>query len=94
MSRIHADPASHGQRFGQVTVTVDLDLGDVMIHAPRPGPVHAVMRQTRLNSLDEVRGAYQVQHGLSARDPIAADMARALKFAGQRLRTHQEGRKR
>ncbi len=92
MSNIHADPATNGTQFGDVTVTVNLSAGDCVVHAPRPGPVMPVMRSTRFHSLDEIQGAYQVQIGLAATDPVARDIARALKFAGQQLNAHQEGR--
>lgn len=94
MSSPHADSATNGIRFGEVTVTVDLAAGDCVVHAPRPGPVMPVMRSTRFNSLDEIQGAYSVQIGLAATDPVAADIARALKFAAQQLYAKQEGRRR
>ncbi|WP_299084160.1 hypothetical protein [uncultured Ruegeria sp.] len=92
MSNIHADPATNGTTFGKATVTVDQIAGDCVVHAPRPGPVMPVMRSTRFHSLDEIHGAYQVQSGLATTDPIAADVARALKFAGQQLKAHQKVR--
>lgn len=91
MSSPHTDPASNGTQFGDVTVTVDLIAGDCVIHAPRPGPVFPIMRSTRFHSLDEIQGAYQVQIGLAATDPVARDIARALKFAGQQLNARQGG---
>ncbi|AVO37375.1 hypothetical protein [Pukyongiella litopenaei] len=90
MTSPHADPATNGVRFGNVIVTVDLAAGDCVIRAQRPGPVMPVSRSTRLHSLEEIQGAYQVQIGLAATDPVAGDIARALKFAGQQLKTHRE----
>lgn len=94
MSSPHADPATNGTRFGNVTVTVDLALGDCVIHAPRPGPVMPVMRSARFHSLDEIQGAHAAQIGLAATDPVAADIAHALKFAAGQINVHQEGRRR
>lgn len=85
VSEIHAHPEANGTRFGKVIVTVDLDAGDCVIQAPRKGPIGPITRRTRLHSLDEIQGAYQIQLGLAAIDPIAHDIARALKFAAQRL---------
>lgn len=89
MSNIHADPASNGSTFGEVTVTVDLTAGDCVVTAPRPGLIMPVMRTTRFHSLDEIQEAYQAQYRLAA-----TDIARALKFAGQQLKAKQEDRKR
>ncbi len=91
MTSPHADPQTHGQRFGAVLVTIDRDAGDCQVVAPRPGPVGSVTRKMRLHSLDEIRGAYWVQLGLAATDPVAKDIADALKFAGQQLKSQQEG---
>lgn len=90
MTSPHSDPASNGTRFGDVLVTIDLEAGDCVIIAPRPGPVIPVMRSTRYHSLDEIRGAYQAQMGRASADPTASDLARALKFAGQQLKSHEE----
>ena len=87
MSSPHDDPAANGQRFGDVIVTVDPVAGDCVVTAPRRGPVHPVTRSFRLHGLEEIQGAYQVQHGLAATDPVAADIARALEFAAQQLQT-------
>ncbi|WP_299297465.1 hypothetical protein [uncultured Tateyamaria sp.] len=89
MSSLHADPATHGTRFGAVLVTVDLAAGDCVVHAPKPDSLTGAIHRKRFNSLDEVQGAYQVQIGLAATDPIARDFSRALKFAGQQLRTRE-----
>ena len=85
---IHADPATHGQRFGTAIVTVDHAAGDCQVIAPSKGSGGSVPRKMRLHSLDEIRGAYQVQVGLAATDPVAKDIADALKFAGQQLKSH------
>ena len=92
MSAIHHNPEANGTRFGDVIVTVDPALGDCVVHAPRPGPVLPVMRSARYHSLDEIREAYRVQIGLAATDPVAKDIAAALKFAGQTLKARQEGK--
>ena len=91
MSSPHSDPASNGQTFGKVTVTVDLDAGDCVVHSFRPGPVFPIAQKIHLHSLDEVQGAYMVQYRLAPTDPMAADVARALKFAGQQLKSRQRG---
>jgi hypothetical protein len=97
MSLQHANPEKHGVTFGVVVVTVDLELGDCMVRAPQRGPIGPVPRRMRLNSLDEIRGAYRVQKGLARRspkqNPHAADIARALEHAGQRLKAHQKGKR-
>lgn len=91
MSSPHADPASHGHTFGKVTVTIDLNAGDCVLHVDALG---YAMKRPRFHSVEEIQGAYQVQHGLAATDPIAADVARALNFAGYQLLADQEGRRR
>ncbi|WP_417701906.1 hypothetical protein [Pseudophaeobacter sp.] len=98
MSSLHENPDLHGTRFGQVVVTVDLALGDCVVIAPQRAGVTTVPRKMRLNSLDEIRGAYGVQIGLAkrvaAKHPHAADIARALKFAGEQIKAQQgKGRK-
>ncbi|MFY0309653.1 hypothetical protein ACFMBG_07120 [Leisingera sp. D0M16] len=93
MSSPHLDPDTHGSKFGKVTVTVDLDLGDCIIIAPGKGLIgQEVPCRQRYNSLDEIRGAYRTQNWLSRKPqqhPHAGDMARALKFAGRKLKDHQ-----
>lgn len=96
---VHADPATHGHRFGTVVVTVDMQAGDCVIRAPQPckGPVSVVERKARFNTLDEIREAYRTQNWLSRKPqkhPHAGDMASALKFAGQRLKAEQERKSR
>lgn len=93
MNYIHADPASNGTKFGEVTVTVDLAAGDCVVHAPRPGPIMPVMRRFRFHSLEEIQKAYQVQVGWAATDPVAADLVKALQFAGTLIKEKQEGHK-
>lgn len=97
MSTQHANPDEHGTCFGEVVVTIDLELGDCVVRAPQKGPISPVLRKIRFNSLDEIQGAYQAQLMLAQLapkvHPHAADIARALKLAGQRLIAHQ-GRKR
>ncbi|MEE2635496.1 MAG: hypothetical protein VX940_14455 [Pseudomonadota bacterium] len=96
---VHADPDTHGHRFGDVVVTVDMALGDCVIRAPQPsnGPEKTVMRQARFNSIDEIREGWRTQNWLSRKPhqhPHAGDMASALKFAGQRLKAEQERKRR
>ncbi|GHE88461.1 hypothetical protein GCM10016455_05740 [Aliiroseovarius zhejiangensis] len=87
MSDIHANPETHGQRFGDVLVTVDVAAGDCVIHAPmtRRGAATQVAKRLHLHGLDEITGAYAVQFQRGATDCVAADIARALKFAGQSI---------
>jgi hypothetical protein len=91
MSSPHSDPASNGQTFGEVTVTVDLDAGDCVVHSFRPGPVFPIAKTMRLHSLDEVQATYIAQYRLGSTNPMAADVARALKFAAQQLKSRQGG---
>lgn len=93
MTSPHSNPEEHGIRFGQVTVTVDAALGDCVVIAPRPGPVGSVPRKMRLNSLDEISGAFGVQNRLGVKDPVAADIARALRFAGETINKQQKGKR-
>ena len=89
----HSDPETHGVQFGRVVVTVDAALGDCIVIAPQPGPICTSPKRMRLNSLDEIRGAYAAQAQLARRapkeNPHAADIARALKLAGQKLKANQ-----
>lgn len=87
----HLDPAANGTRFGAVVVTVDLDLRDAVVRIPVPGTFGQGVKEIRLNSLDEITGAYAVQVGRAAIDPQAGDIARALKFAAQQIKQAQEG---
>lgn len=98
MSSPHENPKLHGTRFGEVVVTVNLALGDCQITAPQRAGITNAPRTIRLHSLDEIRGAYSAQHGLAraaaAKHPHAADIARALKFAGEQIKAQQgKGRK-
>jgi len=83
------DPWKDAQRFGQVLVVVDTENDGAMVQAPQPGPVHDLMRTMRLHGLDEITGAYQVQSGMASTDPVAANIARALKFAAAQLKAHR-----
>jgi len=94
VSSPHLNPEKNGHRFGDVVVTIDLELGDCILHTFSMGPVSPVPRQVRLMSLDEVQGAYMVQRGLVATDPFAQSNVAALKFAGLQLKNHQEARRR
>jgi hypothetical protein len=92
----HLDPERHGTIFGRAVVTVDLERGDCVLTAPQKGRICTIPRTIRLNSLDEIRGAYGTQQQLAtkapAENPHAADIARALAFAGRKIKAHQ-GRK-
>lgn len=92
LTNVHADPAKYGTKFGKAVVTVDLDLGDCVVRAPRPGLVHPVIRPMRLHSLQEIEATYLSQMGNAAVDPIANDIADALKFAAQQIRD-KEGKR-
>lgn len=83
-------PSKLTQGFGSVTATIDVECRDCVIRAPMPGPVHPVFKTMRLHSVEEIEATYQVQKGLSATNPIAADIARALEFAGTFLRNLQD----
>lgn len=82
----HDNPAANGTVFGVATVTVDLDVGDCVVVVDADG---YRTRRPRFHSIEEIQGAYQVQAGLAATDPVAGDIARALKFAATQLRNHQ-----
>ena len=94
MSAVHNDPSSNGTTFDSVTVTVDLIAGDCVIHSQRPGPCRDIPYRKRFDSIDEIQGAYQVQFGLGVTDPVAANVARALKFAATQLMAQRKGAKR
>jgi hypothetical protein len=94
MSSVHNDPSSNGTTFDGVTVTVDLIAGDCVIHSQRPGPCRDIPYRKRFHSIDEIQGAYQVQFGLGVTDPVAANVARALKFAATQLMAQRKGDKR
>ncbi|KIC36531.1 hypothetical protein [Leisingera sp. ANG-M7] len=98
MTSPHLSPETHGTTFGKITVTVDVERGDCIIHAPGKGLVgQEVPTRKRFNSLDEIRGAYGIQLQLArtapGKHPNARDMARALEFAGKALNDHQEAKR-
>ena len=74
-------------------MTVDLALGDCVVIAPRRAGVVEALRSVRFHSLDEIMGAYQAQASRAALDPVSQDYARALKFAAEQIKKHQERRK-
>ena len=96
MSVQNPNPGQQGTRFGEVVVNVNLALGDCVVTAPQRMGITTAPRKIRLHSLDEIQGAYQAQLMLAQRShkdhPHAADIARALKHAGQRIKTQQEGK--
>ena len=87
MSEHTHNPFAGAQRFGRVLVVVDTENDGCLVQAPQPGPVGEVNRTFRLHGIEEIQGAYQVQLGLAATDPVASDIASALKFAAQQLQT-------
>lgn len=93
MTSPHANPELHGTCFGKVVVTVDLELGDCVVIAPQRAGITTAPRKMRLNSLDEIRGAYGIQIRLAERAGTnhehAADIARALRFAGEQIKEQQ-----
>ncbi|MEY8099054.1 hypothetical protein AB9F29_16755 [Falsihalocynthiibacter sp. S25ZX9] len=82
----HLNPAANGTVFGVATVTVDFKARDCCVVVSADG--YGVKR-LRLHSIEEIQATYQVQHGRAGFDPVAADVANALKFAGRQLK---EGR--
>ena len=76
------------QRFGDALVALDGAGGCIV----RVDDLTHQNRRMHLHSLDEIAGAYQMQQGMASTDPIAADIARALKFAGQQIKS-QEGKR-
>lgn len=79
--------AGGGHRFGDVRVVVDAVLGSCIVVVDGGG---IEVRRMHLHSLDEIRGAYGVSAGRAGVDIEAADVARALKFAGQSIAAHQK----
>lgn len=79
----HLDPAANGRVFGKATVTVDFEARDCCVVVAADG---YGLRRLRLHSVEEIKATYQVQHGRSGLDPIAADVTKALKFAGEQLK--------
>ena len=93
MTSPHNDPESHGHKFGRVVVTVDLELRDCVIIAPQPGKITTIPRKVRFHNLDEMRGAYEAQTKLAkGGNSVAADIARALKFAGEEIQATDKRR--
>ncbi len=90
MTSVHSNLEANGQRFGQVLITVDPAAGDCVFKSTAPFKSN---RRVHLHSLDEIRAAYQTHRGLSVTNELSGDIARALKFAGQLIKQHQEGKK-
>lgn len=95
MSRIHADPATNGVRFGDVIVTVDPDCADCVLHQVRPGTRDEILRRARFHSIEEIDGARAIQANIArARvDQLADSMASALAFAGKQLTQQRSDRR-
>lgn len=90
MTSPHSDPERFGVAFGQVVVTVDESRRDCVVIAPQPTRIAAAPRKMRLHSLDEIRGAWAIQNKLGkAGNQVAADVAKALEFAGKKLNPQQ-----
>ena len=79
--------AGGGQVFGAARVVVDVACGECMVLITLGGL--KLPKRMHLHSLDEIRGAFSV-HSQRHWDPVAQDVARALKFAGSQIR--QRGR--
>ncbi|EBA17422.1 hypothetical protein RSK20926_06787 [Roseobacter sp. SK209-2-6] len=94
MTSPHLNPEAHGIAFGAAVVTVDQDLGDCIVRAPRKVGMTVSPVSRRFNSLDEIEGARTQQLRLEAGgDAVAGDIARALKFAAQQLASKQGKRR-
>jgi len=77
------DP-DRGTRFGSVVVTVSPEMGDCVLHViARFAP--------RFHGLDEIEGAITAQTFKAGRDPVAADMVRALRFAAEWMHNRRRG---
>ncbi len=76
--------------FGEVGVVVNLHAGHCDLSAPRPARSGIVTRQRMILDLDEIEGARIAQMHRPASDPVARDIARALKFAAEHLAAHRQ----
>lgn len=85
---VHADPDTHGIRFGAVLATIDRMAGDCVLWVRTPT---GRTRRIRLHSLDEIQGSLGA-HQANASDPVSADMTRALRFAAQCLSSKGKSR--
>ena len=74
--------AGGGQLFGAARVVVDAACGECIVLVTLGGL--KLPKRMHLHSLDEIRGAFSV-HTQRHWDPVAQDVARALKFAGMRI---------
>jgi hypothetical protein len=94
MTSPHSDPERYGVRFGDVVVTVDESRRDCVVIAPQPTRIADAPRKMRLHSIEEIRGAWAIQNKLGKDgNQVAADIANALRFAGEKL-TPQQRKKR
>jgi len=80
---------ANGTRFGVVVVTVSADMGDCVLHVDPVGG--RLARVPRFHSVEEIEGAITAQTFKAGRDPVAADMVRALRFAAQWMRDRRRG---
>ena len=90
MTSPHSDPERNGVVFGEAVVTIDPVAGDCVLSAPVKGKITTSMRRIHLHSLDEICGAHQAQATRAKTDPVARDIAAALKFAGNKIKAHQQ----
>ena len=74
--------AGGGQVFGAARVVVDQVGASCIVEVTRRGG--ELVKRMQLHSLDEIRGAFSV-HSQKHWDPVAQDVARALKFAGMQI---------
>ena len=90
MTSPHLDPERNGIVFGAAVVTIDPIAGGCVLTAPVKGIITTSMRRIHLHSLDEICGAHQAQATRAKTDPVARDIAAALKFAGNKIRAHEQ----
>ena len=74
--------AGGGQVFGAARVVVDPLGAACIVEVTRRGG--DLVKRMQLHSLDEIRGAFSI-HSQCHWDPVAQDVARALKFAGMQI---------
>lgn len=85
VSAVHADPDRHGVRFGQVTVTVDVALGDCVLHVLDRSATTPVPRRVRLHSIEEMQGYVNALAHRSTAGSTEADLSRAAAFAAAQI---------
>lgn len=89
MTRLGAElEAGGGQVFGAARVVVDAACGECIVLVTLGG--FKLPKRMHLHGLDEIRGGFSV-HAQRHLDPVAQDVARALKFAGVRIAKGGQG---